>query len=123
MNSFAGRGIKRAQKAALFFKEISELFYQAARDNKDLKDLYPNRVKFSADMGICTVLFYSPHGKSYFEEKIPVLILFKPSLRGAIARRIPMRRVPEFIFQYDDEFEEQQKLDAVIEKLKVEGKL
>lgn len=116
------RDVRRAKKAALFLKEISELFYQAAQDNADIKDLYPSRVKFSADLGICNVLFFSPHGKEYFDRKLPLLILFKPSLRTAVAKRIPMRRVPDFSFHYDDEFEKQQKVDSLISKLKAEGK-
>ena len=116
------REVRRAKKAAVFLKEISQLFYQAAQDNPDLKDIYPSRVKFSPDMGMCVIYFYSPHGRAYFEQKKPTLILFKPSLRTAVAGQIPMRRVPDFVFHYDDEYEKQQKVDDLISKLKAEGK-
>lgn len=116
------RYVRRAKKAALFLKEISELFYQAVQDNPDLKDIYPGRVTFSADMGICYLFFYSPHGREFFESKKKFLVLFKPSLRTAVASRIPMRRIPDFIFLYDDEFEKEQKIESLITKLKDEGK-
>lgn len=115
--------VKRAQKAALFLKEISILFLQASIDHKDLKDLYPSRVSFSSDTGICTIFFFSPHGRTYFNEKLPFLKLFKPSLRAAIAKRIPQRRVPDFIFKYDDDMEKQQRFDSLLDKLRSEGKL
>ena len=122
MSGTEHKDIRRAKKAALYLREISDLFFQTAQDNPDLALLYPNRVKFSSDTGICTVLFFSPNGKAYFEEKLPVLKLFKPSLRSAIAKRIHQRRVPDFIFQYDDEFEKHQKVDTLIEELKEKGK-
>ncbi len=116
------KDVRRAKKASLFLREISELFYQVIQENPDLKDIYPSRVKFSPDMGMCTVFFYSPKGKEYFEEKRKILILFKPSLRAAVAKRIPMRRVPDFVFHFDDDYEKQEKLDSLITKLKAEGK-
>jgi ribosome-binding factor A len=116
------KDVRRAKKAALFLKEISSLFYQAAQDNPELKDLYPSRVKFSPDMGMCTIYFYSPHGREFFEQKKKTLILFKPSLRTAVAGQISMRRVPDFFFHYDDEYEKHQKVDDLISKLKAEGK-
>jgi ribosome-binding factor A len=122
MHSAESIAIRRAKKAALFLREISDLFFQAAQDNEQLKGLYPNRVTFSADTGICTVLFFSPHGKAHFDERLSILKLFKPSLRSAIAKRIPMRRVPDFIFKYDDDFEKEKKLDTLIDTLKAEGK-
>jgi ribosome-binding factor A len=114
--------VRRAQKASLYLREISSLFLQAAQDNSELRELYPNRVAFSPDMGMCSVFFVSPHGRSFFEEKLHALKLFKPSLRAAIASRINARRVPDFVFRYDEEFEKQKKMDDLIDRLKEEGK-
>jgi ribosome-binding factor A len=116
------RNVRRAKKASLYLREISALFFQAAQDNPELRELYPNRVAFSPDLGSCTVFFYSPNGRSFFEEKLSALKLFKPSLRAAMASRIDARRVPDFVFRYDEEFEKQKKVDDLIEKLKAEGK-
>lgn len=122
MDKKGSKTVRRAQKASLYLKEISGLFLQAVQDNPDLRDLYPNRVSFSADLGICYVYFYSPHGKAYFEEKLPAMKLFKPSLRAAMASRIDARRVPDFVFHYDEEFEKQKRIEDLIDKLKAEDK-
>jgi len=120
--SIGSRQVRKAQKASLYLREISNLFFQAAQDNSELQYLYPQRVTFSPDMGVCNVFFYSPNGKAFFEQKLHALKLFKPSLRSAIASRIDARRVPDFVFRYDEDFEKQKKVDDLIEKLKAEGK-
>ena len=122
MNYKDQKSVRRAQKSSLYLKEIADLFFAIVQDNPNLRDLYPNRVTFSNDMGVCYVFFYSPHGKVYFEEKLPLLKLFKPSLRTAIASRVDARRVPDFVFRYDEDFEKQKKVEDIIEKLKAEGK-
>ncbi len=122
MDSINTRHVRRAQKASLYLQEVSSLFFQAAQDNPDLRDLHPNRVTFSSDAGICTVWFFSTKGKAHFDEKLPSLKLFKPSLRAAIAKRVDARRVPDFIFRYDEDFEKQKKVEDLLDKLKAEGK-
>jgi ribosome-binding factor A len=120
--SIGSRQVRRAQKASLYLREVSNLFFQAAQDNPELRELYPNRITFSPDLGVCNVFFFSPKGREFFEEKLHALKLFKPSLRSAIASRIEARRVPDFVFRYDEEFEKQKKVEDLIEKLKAEGK-
>ncbi|MBN1549756.1 ribosome-binding factor A [Candidatus Babeliales bacterium] len=115
--------IRRAQKESLFLRTISQLFLQAAQDNPELVDLYPNRVHFAANTSICTVFFITPHGKEYFEQKLPLLKLYKPSLRASISKEIKTRHTPDFIFRYDDQFAKQQEVESLLESLKKEGKL
>jgi ribosome-binding factor A len=115
--------VRRAQKESLFLRTISQLFLQAAQDNPELADLYPNRVHFATDTSMCTVFFITPHGKEFFEKKLPLLKLYKPSLRAAVAKEIKMRRTPDFIFRYDDKFAKQQEVESLLESLKKEGKL
>jgi ribosome-binding factor A len=113
------RSYKQAQKESQYLREVSELFRQAAMDHADLKDMYPNRVSLSADVGICTVYFYSPLGKAYFESKLKSLVLFKPSLRNAIAKKISQRRVPDFRFIWDETAEKQQRIEEIFHKIKL----
>jgi ribosome-binding factor A len=114
------RSYKQAQKESLYYQEIAELFRQAALDHPELKDIFPQRVTVSGDLGMCTVFFFSPQGPDYFEKHLKDLILFKPSLRAAIARRISARRVPDFRFLYDKTVEKQERLASLFTKIKVE---
>lgn len=109
---------KQAQKESLYFQEVATLFRETVLDNPELQDIYPNRVTLSPDVGMCTIHFYSPKGEEYFKSKLKELILFKPSLRNAIARRISQRRVPDFRFVWDTTAEKQQRIDQIFEKIK-----
>ena len=110
--------IKRAQKESQLLQEISKLLLQLTLDDHRLQGLFVNRVKLSPDKSICTVFFYTANGQAEFEEKVGSLILYKPSLRKAIAQIIPSKYVPEFVFKFDDQFEKQQRIDQLLDKIK-----
>ena len=116
-------GVRRAQKESLYYKEISKLFMQVAMDDKALDGLYINSVKLSPDKSVCTVLFVSDKGKEDFDNRLQNLILYKPSLRKALSQNIRSRYTPELKFTYDIQFEKQQKIEALFDRLKVENKL
>jgi ribosome-binding factor A len=115
--------IKKAQRESYFFKEISNLLLQITIDEPRLHGLYVNKVTLSPDRGICTVLFLATNGRAEFEEKLPTLILYKPSLRTALAKTSHGRYVPNLIFRYDEDQEKVDKINRLLDKLKDEGKL
>lgn len=110
--------IKKSQKESLLLREISNLFFSAAIDEKSLQGVYISRVSLSSDKGVCYVYFYSPEGEEAFNEKLKTLKLYKPSLRKGIANKIKARYVPELIFKYDNEFEKQRKIEDLLDKIK-----
>jgi ribosome-binding factor A len=110
--------IKRAQKESQLQQEISKLLHQLMLDDHRLQGLFVNRVKLSPDKSICTVYFYTANGQTEFEEKLGSLILYKPSLRKAIAQIIPAKYVPEFVFKFDEQFEKQKRIDELLAKIK-----
>lgn len=112
--------IKRAQKESLFLREISNLFLKTSMDDKRLQGMHVNRVMLSPDKGWCTVYFYTPEGKAFFDEVLPILILYKPSLRKALASIINSRYVPDLVFKYDELYEKQMHIENLIEKVKAE---
>lgn len=115
--------IKRAQKESYFFREIAKFYLQITIDEPRLQGLYINKISLSADGGICTVLFLASNGRSEFEEKLPTLILYKPSLRSALAKTSQSRYTPNLIFRYDEDQEKVDKINRLIDKLKDEGRL
>jgi ribosome-binding factor A len=114
---------KVAQKEALIFREFSKLFLRLALDDKNLQDFSINRVSLSKDKGIIAIYFYTPGGQAAFDEKKDSLVLYKPSLRKALAQVIPSRYTPELVFKYDHLFEKQKKIDDLLEALKEEESL
>lgn len=113
--------VKRAQKESLLFREISQLFLEAALDDPKLLSVTITRVALSPDKGVCTVYFYSPDGEDVFvSDLLPLVTQYKSSLRKALASRIHSRYVPELIFAYDKQLEKQQRIEHLIEQVKEE---
>lgn len=112
--------IKKSQKESLLFRAIAQLFTQTMLDDKKLQGLFINRVKLSDDKSVCTVYFYTTGGLEDFREKLQTLILYKPSMRHALAKTIKSRYTPELIFKFDDQFEKQQRIEGLLEKVKGE---
>ena len=119
MDNKTVRDIKRSQKESVFYKHIAQLFLQISQENERLHGLSVNRVQLSPDKSVCSVLFYSTKGKAFFDERMEDLILYKPSLRSAIAKAIPSRYVPKIVFKYDSQFEKQIEIESLLDKVKV----
>jgi ribosome-binding factor A len=120
MTHSAITNIKRAQKEALLLREISQLFMQAALDEPRLQNITINRVSLSQDKSACTVYFYTSAGQQFFETVLPILILYKPSLRKALAKKINARYTPDLIFAFDENFDKHMRLESILEKVKQE---
>lgn len=112
--------IKKSQKESLLFRSIAQLFAQTTLDDARLQGVAVNRVKLSDDKGHATVYFYTPGGLAEFKEKLPFILLYKNSLRKALAQSINARYTPELVFKYDDQFEKQQRIEGILEKIKGE---
>lgn len=112
--------IKKAQKERLLFREISNLFLQASLDDSRLQKFSVSRVQLSPDKGLCTVFFFSPEGEDYFNELLPILKLYKPSMRKAIAEKIESRYTPELVFKFDEQVEKQERINRLIDQIKTE---
>ncbi len=115
--------IKKAQKESYFYREISTLFMKIVIDDPRLNGLHINKISLSSDGGTCTILFLAPNGKIEFEEKRSILVLYKASLRTALAKTSHGRYVPKLIFRYDEDQEKVDKINRLIDKLKEEGRL
>lgn len=110
--------IKRSQRESLLHREIAQLLHSLIQDDSELHGLAVNRVQLSPDKSICFVLFYSIHGKSFFEERFQKLLLYKPSLRSALAQSLSSRYVPNLIFKYDEQFAKQEQIEQLLDSLK-----
>lgn len=112
--------IKKSQKESLIFRAIANLFAAQALDDPRLSGVAVNRVKLSDDKGVATVYFYTAGGIPEFKEKLPFILLYKSSLRRALAQSINSRYTPELVFKFDDQFEKQQRIEGILEKIKGE---
>lgn len=115
--------IKHAQRESFLLREVSNFFIQIAQDEPRLGSIYIEQAKLSADGSRCTFYFYSVKGKEEFDEVLPLLILYKPSMRASLAKIKSGKYVPQLIFAYAEHVDQQRKVNDIIENLKKEGKL
>lgn len=99
-------------------RSISQLLMQISLDDTRISDIFVNRVSLSDSKSICAIYFYSPRGHDHFKEMLKVLILYKPSMRSAIAKTMDARYTPDLVFKFDEQFEKQLKLENLLDKIK-----
>lgn len=115
--------IKRAQKESLLFQKLSEFFLRIKQDEPSLQTLTLNRVRLSKDKSMCNVYFIANGGIKAFEEMLKTLVLYKPSMRSSLAKSTHARYTPQIKFRYDEHAAEQERVSALIDRLKDEGNL
>ncbi|MCB9492902.1 MAG: ribosome-binding factor A [Epsilonproteobacteria bacterium] len=122
MNRSRSNDVKREQKKSLFFRELSTFFQELTHDEPSLSSLYINRVDLSADGGICYVYFssFQDPGQDVFNQLLPTLKLYKPSMRKAFAHTLRMRYVPDFMFVYDKAKEKERKINVLLDQVQQE---
>jgi len=113
--------VKRAQKESLLHQLLLQLYLQLMLDDKRLQGMSITRVKLSPDKSVCSVFFHTDQGELGFKERFNTLVLYKPSLRKAIADAIPSRYVPNLVFKYDAQVEKQQRVEEILKKIKDEA--
>jgi len=123
VNNSRLRSIKHAQRESFFLKEISQFFVPIMLDNQSLQSLCISRVSLSSDKGLVAIYFYTPQGQPFFQERLSDLILYKPSLRAAIAKIFHGPYAPELVFRYDENLDKERKINELIDQLKREDKL
>lgn len=112
--------IKRARKESLLFKEITQLFRETTLDDHRLHGLTISDVSLSSDKSSCTILFYTEKGEEHFQRVFDTLVLYKPSLKKALATQIKLRRVPELIFKFDRKYEKRLRLEMLLDSIKTD---
>jgi len=117
------RAIKQAQRESFLLREISSLYMRIMQDNPALQGVYITNVILSPDGSTATVYFHSTQGAGHYEQIKDTLILYKPSIRTALAKASSSRYVPQLVFRYAEEVEKQQRVNELIDQLKKEGKL
>jgi len=120
MKNQASSERRRAQKESILRKELSKLFLDIKLNDPNFEDIFINRVHLTPDKGTIHVFFYTDQGEEYFKEKLPLLILYKPSIRKALSQLISSRYTPQIIFKYDSTFEKQRRLETLLDKVKEE---
>ena len=111
------KDIRRAQRESLLLGQVSSFFLEITRDDKELEGLYIVRVRLSPDQSKLTVFVHTFGGLEAFEAKRPTLVLYVPSLRSALAKCIPSRRVPNIMFKFDAQREKVERINLLLQEI------
>ncbi len=115
--------IKRAQRESSFLRAFAGLFRELALDHPSFLQTVVTRASFSRDKSLCTFFFYTPEGPEVFKEHLELLKLYKPSLRTAMGKAVPGRRVPNLRFKFDASREKTERVNRLLDELKQSGQL
>ena len=118
MAHYAGKSVKFAQKETQLLREFATIYMQLCMEEPTLSTLVVGRVDLSQDKGICTVYFHSALGEEDYVEKRKILVLYKPSIRCALAKNIRGRYTPQIIFRYDRNYAKQKRLEELIDSVR-----
>jgi ribosome-binding factor A len=113
--------IKTAQKEKEIFRVVATLLREVGREAPALATLFLNRVQLSTGKGMCYLYVYTPLGKEAFEQMRPELVLYKPSIRKAMADSLDARYTAEIIFVFDEQFERTARIESLLEQIKTEN--
>lgn len=112
--------IRKKRLEALLLREISEYIYREIRKKDDRIGFTSiTRVEISEDLSIAKI-FFSLFSNDEKENTISWNILnkYKKKMQSDIARKIRLRRTPQFLFFIDDSIKEGDRILELIEKTK-----
>lgn len=116
--------IRREQKKSLFFREITTIIHRLTESEPTIARVYPTRIDFSADSGICYVYFATfsldnteEQSEAVFKEALSRLKLYRPSIRKALATALNARYTPDLLFLFDTKREKQQHIEQLLSKV------
>lgn len=116
--------IKREQRKSFLLRTISPLIHKITTEEPhncpELGSTYITRIDLSADGGICYVYFWSAQGEESFSKTRGTLILYKPSLRTALAKALQKKYTPDLLFLFDTTHEKEIRINELLDQVQNE---
>jgi len=115
--------VRRERKKSFYLRELSTILGRLVVDEPSLQALYFSRVDLSADGGSCHIYcaFVNAtsidEGKELFEKARQVLVLYRGSIRSALAKAMQSRYVPELRFFFDEAKEKELRVTGLLAKV------
>ncbi len=115
--------VKRDRKKSFYLRELSALLTRLVQDEPTLLQLYFTRVELSADGGLCYVYcsFLNASGvdvgKVLFETAREKLVLYRGSMRKALASAASGKYVPDLRFFFDESKEKEKRVTDLLTKV------
>jgi ribosome-binding factor A len=98
----------------LIKREVALVFTHKINDPR-LLNITITDVKMSVDLKMANIYYVSNEKK---EELTKAFLKVKGFVKREVSAKIKLRRIPEFVFLYDDMFEEAMKIERKIKSIK-----
>lgn len=112
--------IRREQKKKALFRMLSSLMQNIGCDDQALNSLFVSKIEMSDDGSMCYVYFSTFTTEEVFEAMLPKLILYKPSMRAALAKEFQTRYTPDLIFYYDKIKDKERAIHELLDSVKTD---
>ena len=115
--------VRRSKKKSQYLRELSSFLTQISLDEPGLAQIYITRVELSSDGGMCYVYisFYNTlsgdEKKEAYKDARDLLVMYKPSIRKALASRLSSRYVPDLRFVFDEKKEQEHRMADILTKV------
>jgi len=119
--------VRRSKKKAYFLREISSLISRISYDEPLIAALYVTRVELSEDTGVCYIYFSVYQSKTIeqkmeaFENARQRLVLYKGSMRNALAQTTHSRYIPKLRFVFDEKKEKELRVNQLLHTVMEQG--
>ncbi|MFC1854734.1 ribosome-binding factor A [Candidatus Dependentiae bacterium] len=116
------RNIKRAQKQSYILHEITPLLSELLSNDNALSKLFVSKVELSPDGGMCHIFFSTFSSKEDYTNASEALMLYKPSVRKALATILNSKYTPDVRFHYDAGKDKERHMNKIFEKISDEDR-
>ena len=111
--------IERLQSQIL--RELSLLLQREIKDTK-VGYVTVTEVRLTNDLSFAYIYYTVLGSKDRIEVTQQALEQAKGFIKNEIAKKVKMRKIPEYIFKYDDSLDRGKRIDELLEEIKVEKK-
>ncbi len=115
--------IRRSRAAEQIRRELTEILFE--RRDADLPSVYLDKVELAPDFSFARVLVQpaDPSAQPKDDaELVRPLQKIEPALRGEIARRMQLRKVPHFVFTFDRGQRNARRIEELLDQAKKRSK-
>ena len=111
--------IERLQSQIL--RELSLLLQREIKNTK-IGYVTVTEVRLTNDLSFAYVYYTVLGAKDRIEVTQQALEQAEGFIKNEIAKKVKMRKIPEYIFKYDDSLDRGKRIDELLEEIKVEKK-
>ena len=111
------KSVRLQQRESTLLRLIGDMFINLQTHIKELYKVFPNKIDLSPDGSLAKIYLFSDEGEEFVRKIIGDLVVYKPSMKKAIATHISLRVIPNILFVFDKQYEKEQKLQNFIDKV------